>query len=496
MNLGYDVVVILLLLIAIQAFLVDSFQNNISWRRHSAISVLWDVKVDGIEDGGEEEEAVSSSISRVGTMVKVKERLRKMKSQQKEVRDKTLKFAKSIVVKPISAAPMPRAIALVLKDAAEGAVDNVNHSSDKPAVVVAEKEEGDTAFRSARERAETAFEVADEALKQAEMAFEAVRRARSALEEAKAEATAAMSDAEARSVAGAEAMASAAALISSVVEPSALTDISDLSIEDIDFTMTEMAPPFINEDMCLVPGEPLVRVEKAPDNSRRIFAGVDILASVDTLWAVLTNYQDLQKVVPNLKLNEVLEVYPAIDTPFNFTAVGHLTDEEQCKLLAQKMKGSKLKQIGGAKVVGINFSARTTLDVREWPNGLPDFAHFNDELYLGKSRDKRATEQKDIPLIRYRYPRPFAVSSLPTKDISMQSVVDDDGEFRLYQGVWRMQPLPGCAPSGGSATRLTYAVEISPRSYLPVQLIEGRIAKDLCNNLLAIRDVVSNKNVM
>lgn len=44
----------------------------------------------------------------------------------------------------------------------------------------------------------------------------------------------------------------------------------------------------------------------------------------------------------------------------------------------------------------------------------------------------------------------------------MQSVEDDDGEFRMYQGVWRLQPLPGCAPKssrGLSAMRLTYAVE-------------------------------------
>jgi hypothetical protein len=73
----------------------------------------------------------------------------------------------------------------------------------------------------------------------------------------------------------------------------------------------------------------------------------------------------------------------------------------------------------------------------------------------------------------------------------MQSIENDDGEFRIYQGVWRMQPLPGCAPVGGNAMRLTYAVEISPRSYLPVRLIEGRIAQDLCTNLKAIRDYVT-----
>ena len=64
----------------------------------------------------------------------------------------------------------------------------------------------------------------------------------------------------------------------------------------------------------------------------------------------------------------------------------------------------------------------------------------------------------------------------------------------LSQGVWRMQPLPGCAPSDGAAMRLTYAVEISPRPYLPVALVEKRISQDLCNNLMAIRDFVSIPN--
>ena len=116
------------------------------------------------------------------------------------------------------------------------------------------------------------------------------------------------------------------------------------------------------------------------------------------------------------------------------------------------------------------------------------FAHFTDDVYEGKTRDERAKENAKMKLQRYRFPRPFALSTLPTKDISMQSIENDDGEFRMYQGVWRMQPLPGCAPDGEAAMRLTYAVEVSPRAYLPVALIERRIVSDLCNNLEAIRD--------
>jgi ribosome-associated toxin RatA of RatAB toxin-antitoxin module len=191
-------------------------------------------------------------------------------------------------------------------------------------------------------------------------------------------------------------------------------------------------------------------------------------------------------------VNQVLDTFDGVTDYSQVQIDTKKSDREQCQEMAQQMKGSLLKQVGGAKVAGINFSARTTLEVREWPQGLPDFAHFKDEVWDGKSRDARAKEYVQTKLARYQFPRPFAVSSLPTKDISMQSIANDDGEFRLYQGVWRMQPLPGCAGPGQSAMRLTYAVEISPRAYLPVQLVEGRIVKDLCNNLIAIRECVES----
>lgn len=262
-------------------------------------------------------------------------------------------------------------------------------------------------------------------------------------------------------------------------------DLDSLSYNDVDYHLSEMAPPFINEDQCLVPGEAVVRVEKAAENSRRIFAGIDIMASVDDVWEVLTDYENLQKVVPNLVVNEVVELYDAKEGGLNYEIHPDVSKEDEINAIQEistELKGAKLKQVGGAKVVGINFSAQVTLEVREWPNGIP----FVDETtgYDGSAERRRKLE-------RYRFPRPFAISRLPTRDISMQSVANDDGEFRLYQGVWRMQPLPGCAPDGGAAMRLTYAVEVSPRPYLPVAFVEGRISQDLCNNLLAIRDHVT-----
>ena len=194
--------------------------------------------------------------------------------------------------------------------------------------------------------------------------------------------------------------------------------------------------------------------------------------------------------MPNLVVNDVMELYDGQDAE-TVTYDTAAPPDVQCRQVAGQMKGALLKQVGGAKVAGIKFSARTKLEVREWPQGMPDFAHFTDDMYEGKSRDARARDQQNVKLQRYRFPRPFALSSLPTRDISMQSIQNDDGEFRMYQGVWRMQPLPGCASPGENAMRLSYAVEVSPRAYLPVQLIEGRIVRDLCTNLEAIRNFVA-----
>jgi hypothetical protein len=348
---------------------------------------------------------------------------------------------------------------------------------------------------------EEAFLPMEESLQEMD---EALKKGRGALKKAKVQALEALQMAQTASMAQAlesavEAVEEAekiatrkvlADIYVSAVDSTAGLDISTLAYEDVDYGTSEMASPFLGEDQCLVPGEPVVRVEKAPENSRRIFAGIDIMASVDEVWNVLTDYSHLQDVVPNLVVNDVLKEYPASGE----VAVDASQPEDiQCEQMSKQMKGSLLRQVGGAKVAGIQFSARTTLEVREWPQGLPDFAHFRDEVWEGKSRKERAKAATKIPLERYKFPRPFAVSALPTRDISMQSIPDDDGEFRMYQGVWRMQPLPGCSPPGSQAMRLTYAVEVSPRAYLPVQLVEGRIVRDLCTNLLAMRDVLNSR---
>jgi len=234
-------------------------------------------------------------------------------------------------------------------------------------------------------------------------------------------------------------------------------------------------PAVLSDEICLVPGSPIVRVEVAPGNARRIFTGIDIVAEVDdvleTVWETLTDYTNLANVVPNLVSNDVVE---------------------------RSADGARLFQRGAAKLApGITFTAVTTLDVVEYREGLPaamEADHLADADAADGSADTDSAAVRKygsaLPLTWDVFPRPYCISSLPSRDLTMQGV-QGKGDFAFYQGVWRMQPLPGCAPPGSSAMRLTYSVELRPRAWVPVALLEGKIAEALAENLEAVRDYVT-----
>lgn len=71
-----------------------------------------------------------------------------------------------------------------------------------------------------------------------------------------------------------------------------------------------LSPAVLSDDVCLVPGSPVVRVEVAPGNARRIFTGIDIVSQepdvLEVVWQILTDYENLAAVVPNLVANDVI----------------------------------------------------------------------------------------------------------------------------------------------------------------------------------------------
>ena len=102
------------------------------------------------------------------------------------------------------------------------------------------------------------------------------------------------------------------------------SESGDLESEPIADEDLDNAPAVLTDDICLLPGEPVVRIEEAPSNARRIFTGIDIIANIDDVWEVLTNYERLQDVVKSLVKNEVL---------------------------LRTERGARLLQVGGAKVL-------------------------------------------------------------------------------------------------------------------------------------------------
>jgi len=237
-------------------------------------------------------------------------------------------------------------------------------------------------------------------------------------------------------------------------------------------------PSVLTDTICLIPGSaPVTRVEDAPGNARRIYTGIDIRASVSDVWEVLTDYEGLARVVPNLAENSIVEG-------------------------PDRHGGARLWQIGQASwtICGktFYFQAGMTLDVRLHPEGVcrsgvkvcgerMDAAHM-------LSSEVRAHGRKE-KLIRDVFPRPFSVAAegVPVRDITMQNVLGARGDFVHYQGVWRLQPLQGCAGPGEEMMRLTFAVECQPHWFLPVAPVEGRIATALAENMEAIRDFVEER---
>ena len=112
------------------------------------------------------------------------------------------------------------------------------------------------------------------------------------------------------------------------------------------------------------------------------------------------------------------------------------------EVVSRSASGVRLRQIGAAELIpGLKFKAKCTLDVVEWPTGIPA------GMLEGSTGDKSIEDADDlvvastatIPLVRDVFPRPYAISHLPHKDLSMQSVKvssrfsQDRGDFSLYQ---------------------------------------------------------------
>ncbi|ERN02094.1 hypothetical protein AMTRI_Chr02g265860 [Amborella trichopoda] len=178
-----------------------------------------------------------------------------------------------------------------------------------------------------------------------------------------------------------------------------------------------------------------IRIDKTGKNSRRIRARIWVDASLDTIWSVLTDYQKLSDFIPGLAVSRLLE---------------------------KNGKWALLYQIGQQNLAfGLKFDAKGIVECYE-----------NDVEFLSFGR---------------------------RRDIDFNMV---EGDFHTFRGKWSIvQAGEGIWIDGNISgvrvrrTILTYFVDVVPKRWLPVALVEGRLCREIELNLQCIREVASKTDV-
>jgi hypothetical protein len=190
--------------------------------------------------------------------------------------------------------------------------------------------------------------------------------------------------------------------------------------------------------------EVAVAITNTSFSSRKINVVVHIEAPLHVVWESLTDYDNLGTFIPSLVEN---------------------------KCLQRKPQGCLLYQVGAQDVaMGIKFSAACTLDIKEYPHGIPSNMCAVDGNWDSK----------------FPCPSSSSITSCAAgddqgmKDISFSLV---EGDFQAFKGIWRMQP----AAVDPLATVLKYSLFVKPHPWLPVGLIQNRISSEVVNNLKAVR---------
>ncbi|GAV73755.1 LOW QUALITY PROTEIN: Polyketide_cyc domain-containing protein, partial [Cephalotus follicularis] len=170
-----------------------------------------------------------------------------------------------------------------------------------------------------------------------------------------------------------------------------------------------------------------IEIKKLERNARRIRSMIAIDASLDTIWDILTDYEKLVDFIPSLAVS---------------------------KLIEKKNNFARLYQIGQQNLpFGLKFNAKGVLDCYE----------------------------KDLERFPYTKKR----------DIEFKMI---EGDFQVFEGKWSIEQFNKgkCEEDSllgqGFQTTLSYLVDVKPKLWLPVRLVEGRLRKDIETNLSCIRE--------
>ncbi|XP_062232346.1 uncharacterized protein LOC133929548 isoform X2 [Phragmites australis] len=174
-----------------------------------------------------------------------------------------------------------------------------------------------------------------------------------------------------------------------------------------------------------------IQVSKTGNRNRRLVrAQVSVDAPLDAVWATLTDYEGLADFIPGLS---------------------------ECRLLHQDHRFARLYQVGEQDLaLGFKFNAKGTID-----------------CYEG--------EMEVLPAAGAR-----------RREIAFKMI---DGDFKVFEGKWSVEEVDGSIAEGGEIsedqglqTTLSYLVELEPKLWVPVRLLEGRICSEIKTNLVSIRE--------
>ncbi|GLT31747.1 hypothetical protein SLA2020_064580 [Shorea laevis] len=171
-----------------------------------------------------------------------------------------------------------------------------------------------------------------------------------------------------------------------------------------------------------------IQIKKIGKNSRKIRSKIGIDATLDTVWNILTDYERLADIIPGLVVSQLVE---------------------------KKDNFARLYQVGQQNLpLGLKFNAKAVLDC------------YEKDLEISPFGQKREIEFKMV-----------------------------EGDFQCFEGKWSIEQLNGgqCEDGEGSLgqnfhTSLSYSVDVKPKVWLPVHLIEGRICREIKMNLSCIRE--------
>jgi len=183
-----------------------------------------------------------------------------------------------------------------------------------------------------------------------------------------------------------------------------------------------------------------IQVSKVGRRNRRVVrARVRVDAPLEAVWATLTDYEGLADFIPGLS---------------------------ECRLLDQAHGFARIYQVGEQDLaLGFKFNAKGTID-----------------CYEG--------DMESLPA---------ESGGARRREIAFNMI---DGDFKLFRGKWSVvqeqhhqgqagPPADSDSDSDSSYhyhTTLSYLVELEPKLWVPVRLLEGRICSEIKNNLVSIRE--------